>query len=176
MAVGTSSDRGTCFICEKEKVVYPCGGCSQRFCFNHLGEHLQQLSKQFEGIENERDEFYQMFIKQKENRKTHPLIQLVNKWKEESINKIKQTAEECRQLLTQHINKHILDTENKLRKLTQQLKQIRKDNEFNEIDMNQLKKELKRIREELDQPQNISIQKDPASFISKILVIISSGK
>ena len=72
-----------------------------------------------EGIENDRDELYQMLIEQKENRKTHPLIQLVDKWEEESTNKIKQTAEECRQLLTQHMSKHILDTENKLMKLTQ---------------------------------------------------------
>ena len=53
---------------------------------------------------------------------------------------------------------------------------MRKDNEFNEIDMNQLKKELKRITKELDQPQKISIQKDPAPFIGKISVIISSGE
>ena len=103
-------------------------------------------------------------------------MQRVDKWEIDSINKIRQTAEECRQLLVQHKNYYILDIESKLAKLTEELKRIRKDDEFNEIDLNQIQKKLRSIGNELNQPRNIKIQEETTSFISKLSVVTTSGK
>ena len=175
MGAGSSIDRGQCLKCDK-RVVYLCEGCSQKFCFTHLQEHRQQLGQELNGIENDRDELQQSLTEQKNNRQRLPLMQQVDKWEVDSINKIRQTAQECRQLLVQHTNDHILDIENKLTKLTEELKRIRKDDEFNEIDLNQIQGKLRRLRDELNQPRNIKIQEETASFISKILVVATSGK
>ena len=176
MAARPANDRGKCFTCDKERIVYSCEGCSQKFCVKHLPEHRQQLGQELNGIENDRDELHQSLIEQKNNRQKLPLMQRVDKWEVDSITKIRQTAQECRQLLVQHTNDHILDIENKLTKLTKELKQIRKDDEFNEINLNQMQGKLRRLRDELNQPRNIKIQEETTSFISKISVVATTSK
>ena len=176
MATASSDDREKCIICDKQKGMFTCGGCLQKFCLKHLNEHCQQLRQKLNEIENDRNELQQSLIEQKSNRKKLSLIQRVDRWEADSINKIQQAAQECRQLLDQHKNAHILDMENKLTKLTEEMKQIRKDDEFNEIDLKQLQERLSKLQNELGQPRNIKIQEESAPFISKISVVVSSGK
>jgi uncharacterized protein (UPF0335 family) len=169
--MSASNGKGQCFICGKEKIAYECKGCSKVFCFNHLAEHRQILSQQFDEIENDRDQFLQTIIQQKENPNENLLIQRIDKWENYSIEKIKQTAKECRQILIEHINQ----IENKLKELTEQIRNIRQENEFNEIDLNQLKIKLLKLTEQLNTPANISIGEDSTSLINNISVNISSG-
>ncbi|CAF4010658.1 unnamed protein product [Rotaria sordida] len=176
MATITPSDRGKCFACNKEKLIYSCEGCSKKFCLKDLTEHRQQLSKQFEEIENDRNELHQTIVEQKQDLKKFSLIQQVDKWEEDSIQKIKQTAEECRQILIEHKNKHFIEIEKNLSQLTEQLKEIRQENEFNEIDLEQMKTTLATLAEELVQPPDIKIEQDSTSFINKISIFVSSGK
>ena len=176
MATASSDDREKCIMCDKQKGMFTCGGCLQKFCLKHLNEHCQQLRQKLNEIENDRNELQQSLIEQKSNRKKLSLIQRVDRWEADSINKIQQAAQECRQLLDQHKNAHILDMENKLTKLTEEMKQIRKDDEVNEIDLKQLQERLSKLQNELDQPRNIKIQEESAPFIGKISVVVSSGK
>ncbi|CAF3085322.1 unnamed protein product [Rotaria sp. Silwood2] len=176
MAKATVRNRAKCFICEKEKASYKCNGCSQDFCFDHLVEHRQIISKQFDEIENDHDQFHQTLAEQKQVPNNLALIQKVNKWEEDSIKKIKQLAEECRQMVIEHSSQHFIEIEKKLSQFTESLKQIREENEFNEADLNTLKIQLKKLAEELDEPPNIKIEYDSASFIDKISILISPGK
>ena len=41
-------------------------------------------------------------------------MERVDEWEASAINKIRKTAQECRQLLDQHKNKHILNMEEKV--------------------------------------------------------------
>ncbi|CAF4129425.1 unnamed protein product [Rotaria sordida] len=175
MATATPSNRAKCFICEKEKILYLCDGCSKKFCLKDLTQHRQDLGKKFEGIENDRDQFYQKLVEQKKDKKKLPLIQQIDKWEEDSIKKIKQTAEECRQILTEDKNKHFIKIEQKLSQFTEQLKQSRQEDEFNEINLDEFKTQLTKLAEELAQPSNIRIQQDSTSLINKFSVVVSSG-
>ncbi|CAF1004782.1 unnamed protein product [Adineta steineri] len=58
--------------------------------------------------------------------------------------------------------------------LSQMLKEIREENEFNEIGLNNFQLKLTQIPEEFLQPSNISIRQDLQEFIKKISVISSS--
>lgn len=169
-----TSGRARCFTCGKEKSTYFCRGCSQDFCFNHLTEHRQILSKQLDEIETDHDQFRQTLIDQKENPNKHVLLQEISKWEADSINKIKETAKQCKQILIEHTNKNILDVENKLFKLAEQLRQTRQEDEFNEIDVNEIKWKLTNLTKEFTQPPNIIIRQDPTSFVHKISVAVSS--
>jgi chromosome segregation ATPase len=71
---------------------------------------------------------------------------------------LQQTAEEARQLLLIHIDENINQIEIRLTKLIEELNEIRKENDFNEIHLNQFKQKLKKLEEELKKPSNISIQ------------------
>ncbi|CAF3961787.1 unnamed protein product [Adineta steineri] len=63
----------------------------------------------------------------------------------------------------------------KFNDLNEQLKQFHSENEFNEINLNYLRNELIKMREELDNPSKISIQQDFQAFTNEIS-IISLGK
>jgi hypothetical protein len=175
-SMATATPKAQCSICGKETSTFNCGGCLQHFCRNDLIIHLQKLSEDLDKIENEHDQFRQKLNDQKEDLKKRPLIEEVDQWEEDSINKIKQTAEQCRQRLINYTNKFIIEIENKLNDLAGKIKQTRHDNEFNEIDLDQIKEKLNKLKEELDKPSNVSIEQESSSFINKILVIIPFGK
>ena len=176
MAAGPFSDRGECFMCHNERIVYSCGGCSQNFCLDDLPKHRQKLGEDLSVLEYRRDELQQTLIEQQNNPQKHSLMEQVDKWEVDSINKIRRVAQECRQLLNQHKNEHILGIEKKLTKLTEELKKIRKENEFNEIDLRQLQKKFEELGVELDHPRNIKVQEEATPFICKISVVVPSGK
>ena len=84
-----ATGKAQCCICDKEKIAYRCGGCSQDFCITDLMEHRQTLGKQFDEIENDRDQFLQILVEHKKNPSNHLLMQQINQWEKDSIQKIK---------------------------------------------------------------------------------------
>jgi hypothetical protein len=174
--MATPTGRGVCVTCSKEKRGVKCEGCSQMFCFEHLPVHLQQLSDELDKIEMNRDVFRQTLNEQINDPKNYSLIKQIDRWEEESIKRIQQTAKQCRQLLSQQTSQHIHEIEVNLTELTAQMRQIRKENDFNEIDLSQFKQKLTQLAKELDQPSSISIQQDSTSLIKNISVALSSRK
>jgi nitrate reductase NapAB chaperone NapD len=63
-----------------------------------------------------------------------------------------------------------------LSKLTDQMREIHQENDFNEIDLKNLKQKLTKLEKQLDQIPNVSIREDSETFIKKISIVISSGK
>ncbi len=155
-----------------EEITFMCRGCLKDFCFDHLTEHRQTLKTQFHQIENDYNQFRQTLIDQKNDSNKRSLIQQINKWEEESRNKIKQIADQCRQKLINYTNKFIIKIENKLDNTIKLQTSIREKNEFSEIHLEELKQKLNKLKEELDKPTNISIQQESTSFINQISVIL----
>jgi hypothetical protein len=174
--MATSNAKAQCATCKKVTRTFICDGCTQNFCFDCLTKHLQELKKDLNGIETEHDQFRQKVNDQKKDTKKRSLIQQVDQWEEDSINKIKQTAQQCRQRLLNYRNKFILNIENQLNNMTKQIKQFNQDSQFNEIDLAELKEKLKFLKEELDKPPNVSIQQQPTTFIDKIFAIVPVDK
>ncbi|CAF0860198.1 unnamed protein product [Adineta steineri] len=171
--MAAANSRAQCSICNKGNPTYICRGCSKDFCFQHLTEHRQILHRQLEEIINDHDQFQQTIIQQKQNSYNSSLIQQINEWEINSIHQIQQTAEECRETLIKVTQKLIDGVEKKFIELSKKLKEIREENEFNEIDLNHFQLKLTQITKEFLQPANISIQQDSQEFIKKISVISS---
>jgi hypothetical protein len=174
--MAASTSRAQCVKCGKERATLKCSGCSQDFCYTHLSDHRQELSLQLDDIEVHRDVFRQTLNEQTTNPKNHPLMKQIDQWEEDSIRKIQQTAKECRQQILHNSTEHINNTEINLVKLTDQLRQARQENDFNEIDLHEFRQKLTQLVEELDKPKNISIQQNSSSLVDKICVVISSRK
>jgi outer membrane murein-binding lipoprotein Lpp len=169
--MATSNITSHCSMCNEE-ITFMCRGCLKDFCFDHLTEHRQTLKTQFHQIENDYNQFRQTLIDQKNDSNKRSLIQQINKWEEESRNKIKQIADQCRQKLINYTNKFIIKIENKLDNTIKLQTSIREKNEFSEIHLEELKQKLNKLKEELDKPTNISIQQESTSFINQISVIL----
>ncbi|CAF1238026.1 unnamed protein product [Adineta steineri] len=171
--MATASNKTLCFKCKKEKITYSCEGCSKEFCLKDLTEHQQMLNEELNHIINNYDEFKQRINEQKQDPQNHSLIKQINQWETISIEIIQQKAQECRKIVLKSLQTFINDIENKFNDLSEQIKQLHKENEFNEIDLNYLTNQLIEIKEELNNPSKISIQQNLQSFINEISIISS---
>jgi len=171
--MATAIGKTRCVICDKEKATLRCGGCLQEYCNKHLVDHRQELNKQLDEIEMNRDLFRQTLTQQIEQSNNHILIQQIDDWEQKSIQIIQQTAEEARQTVLKNTNEYIHQIEKKLNELTNQLRESREENDFNEINLHQFQEQLDRLTEELSKPSNISIREDSTQFINKISVHMS---
>ena len=165
-----------CFICKKEKSnLYPCKGCSEKFCPKDLLKHQQEHVLELEKIVNDCDKLQQNINEQKQDLNHRPLIEQVNEWEHNSIMKIKQTAEDCRQRLIQSTNDNIVEMKKKLNQFIGDLRKMRDDDDFNEIHLKKLRVLLDELKKELDQPLNVSILEERTSFINKISIITKAS-
>ncbi|CAF4065792.1 unnamed protein product, partial [Adineta steineri] len=171
--MATANNRAKCSVCNKTNATCFCARCSKGFCFQHLTEHRQILHRQLDEIINDHDQFQQTIIQQKQDPHNSSLFQQINQWETDSIEKIQQTAQQCRETLMKLTQKTINDVEKKFIELSQKLKEIREENEFNEIDLQHFQLKLTQITEELLQPSNIFIRQDSQEYIKKISVISS---
>ncbi|CAF1471431.1 unnamed protein product [Adineta steineri] len=80
-------------------------------------------------------------------------------------------AEDCKEFVIKSSRVFIHDIEMKLEEFNEQIRQLQKENQSNEIELNYLKKQLMKITQELNNSSNISIQQRSHSFINEILII-----
>ncbi|CAF1361527.1 unnamed protein product [Adineta steineri] len=168
-----ANNRTQCFTCNKNKITYPCEGCSQRFCLMDLTEHRQILNNELHHIINEYNQFKQRFSEQKPNPHDLSLIDQINQWEIDSINKIKQRAKDSRETVIRSSQTVLNDTEKKFNDLNKQIKQIHNENEYNEINLEYLRNQLKEMTQELNNPSNMSIQQNSKPLINDVSIILS---
>ncbi|CAF4413375.1 unnamed protein product, partial [Adineta steineri] len=144
-----ANNKTQCFTCNKHKITFPCKGCLKEFCLNHLTEHQQILNEELSHIANEYNEFKQRINEQKQNPQNDLLIEQIDQWERISIETIQQKAEECRNIVIEYLPTFFNDIENTFNNLSEQIKEIHKENEFNEINLNYLKNQLVEMTEEL---------------------------
>jgi len=168
--------KNRCITCGKDRATLRCGGCLQELCFNHSLDHRQELNKQLDEIETTCDLFRQTLTEQTTDPQKHSLIQQINDWERNSLNKIRQTAEEARKKVLEHTNQHFEQIEIKVNELTKQFQQSREENDFYETDLRYWNEELTRLSKELVKPSNINLRQDNSAFINKISVDITSSK
>ncbi|CAF1218589.1 unnamed protein product [Adineta steineri] len=166
------TNKTQCFTCHRENNTYTCEGCSNRFCVIHLTEHQQLLNEHLHNIIDDYNEFKERINQQKQTPLNHSLIKKIDQWERNSIEKVKQKAQECREVIIELLQTCINNIEMKFNDLNKQIQQLQKENDFNEIQLNHLKNQLTKITEELNSPSDISIEQDSQAFINKISIIL----
>ncbi|CAF0794549.1 unnamed protein product [Adineta steineri] len=167
-----ANNKTLCFTCTKEKITYPCKGCSKEFCLIHLMEHQQILNEELNHITNEYNEFKQRINEQKQNPQNGLLINQIDQWERNSIEEIQQKAKDYRKIVIEYLPTFFNNIEMKFNDLNEQIKQIHAENDFNEINLNYLKNQLIEITKELNNSSNLSIQQESQSFINEISIIL----
>jgi len=165
--MATSNTIMKCFGCREEITTYMCTGCSEYFCIDDLMKHREELKLQFHQIEDQRNQFTQTLDDEKNN---HPLIQQITQWERISIEKIRQTAQEQRNLVQQYAQ----TIQVKLRSFTEEMEKTVKKKDFNEIILKKLQIELEDLKNQLYQTNYIQIKQDSSStFINKLFINIT---
>ncbi|CAF1090398.1 unnamed protein product [Adineta steineri] len=167
--------RGECSVCGKEKITYECKGCANDFCYKHLTEHRQIFIEQLVEVDSNRDQCRTIVIQRRDDLPNHLVMQQISKWEIDAIKRIKQTAEDCRNIFMEQATACFNEIEIKLNKLNNDIIITREENEFNEIVLEALRTKLNKIVEELATAPNVTIRQDSSTFINKIYIISSTG-
>jgi sugar lactone lactonase YvrE len=170
------SNRNTCDVCGRSKGISKCEGCEKIFCYNHFGNHRQELYEQLNEIKVSSDLFRQTLTDQTTDQQKHPIIQQINDWEIYSIRRIRKTANEARKMVFEHTTECITDVEVKLNKLTDQLRHSQQENDFVETDLRHWKERLTQLTEEVSKLTTITLHQDSKPLVTKIYVNITSGK
>ncbi|CAF1338433.1 unnamed protein product [Adineta ricciae] len=165
-----TTNKTQCFLCKKHKFTYSCRGCSKEFCFDDLTKHRQDLTEEFNTIINNYDQFRQSLQQTKENPQNSSLFIQINQWEKNSIDIIRQTAQQCRQTFLKENEEFLVDIEEKFNKLIREIKEIQEENEMNEMNLKDLKEKLREITKEFNDSSEISIEEDSQTFIKRISV------
>ncbi|CAF1271714.1 unnamed protein product, partial [Adineta steineri] len=136
-----------------------------------LTKHRQILNEELHLIINDYNQFKQIFNEQKPSSHDLSLIDQINQWKIDSINKIKQKAKDCIETVIKCSQTFLNDIEKRFNDLNEQIKQFQRENEFNEINLNYLRNQLRKIKEELNNPPKTSIEQDCQPFTNEISII-----
>jgi len=171
----TTTVKCLCSICEKQTRTFICKGCSKEFCRNDFMKHLDSFDKQLDQITNEHNEIVQKISLHKTNPDQSPLLDKINRWEEESIEKIRHIAQEYRNKILKTTKRSIDQVEHQLEDLGKKIKKIRQENDFNEIDLNQCQEKLKQLETQLESPATSLIQRS-TSLINQIPLNLSLNK
>ncbi|CAF2920945.1 unnamed protein product [Rotaria sp. Silwood2] len=168
-----TSNKSRCATCGKSVGTFMCRGCSQDFCLTHTHEHRQLLSKKIdEEVLFVHNQLQQSFNEHITQPRTHPLMKQIDQWEQDSINKIRQAAEEGRKKLLSIIGKHMDNIKTNLTLFKQEIVKAHDDDDFFESDIKEWKEKLDKLNKDLNAPQAIKIQQSDNvnSFISRISI------
>ena len=149
-------EKKPCAKCPKGVGVTTCDGCRQSFCLKHIIEHRQELATKMDDLGQEHDAFRRDLSDKSAD---HPLLQTINQWEEESIQKIRTTAETARTNLRQLFEQMKNNLNTSLVKITHELHTHRGLDDYTEIDLNRWLIELTDLRQFLEAPSTVQIVK-----------------
>ncbi len=176
-----------CIKCANKGIgIFKCQGCSNVFCRKHASEHRINLSHQLDEIVHEHDQLHQLI--HQENHDFHPLIHQIDQWEQNSIQKIRQIAENIRKEIIEYIKsqkgkieKDIYPTNSiycvcietsseTLKYLSQRLRKAREEDDYVENDLQLWSMKLENLKRDLTTVNStLMLREEPKStLITKI--------
>ena len=167
--MATVTDKTPCVICNKLRAAtVQCKGCSNEFCFTHYVDHHRELGNQLSQTEDQYNQLKSTIDQQKTEPSQHRMIQEINQWEQKSIDTIRRVADTVRRSLSSELNRFINKLDMQLTELTDELRQCRDEYDFNEKRILYFKEKLQRLKDDLNTPEDFSIEYSSTSFINKI--------
>lgn len=158
--------------CEVEKGTCDCNGCATTYCPHHYQEHREALGTLRHEIECDYN-----VLKQTLHDKKNAPISDINQWVQQSMDAIKQIAEQYQRKFIEYRNRSISDIENQLQRLDLTLRQISKENSLDETELNQTKEIIHTLRDELNTVLDISTEPEstPSTITFSLRVPFHNG-
>ncbi|CAF5034017.1 unnamed protein product, partial [Rotaria sp. Silwood1] len=137
-----------CSICQKADGECMCDGCKKYFCVKHFDQHRQQLSTKFDvGIVRTHDELFEQINKiNPPNTTGSELFGEIDRWETEIYEKVHQAAEKVRHQLTKLLTEGKDTLKNDFEIMTKEIRDRRKELDFNENDIERLQQRLNQIQ------------------------------
>lgn len=163
-----TTGKKVCNTCGKSGGIFTCDGCEKSFCGHHTAAHRQELANQLDIVGQEHDLLRRDLT---ENTGKDLILDRINTWEAESINKIKLAADKARADLGQCYEQF----ETLCNEVSNEIRSSRESDSYSEIDLNQWMNKLQLIRNELENRTRIDIeQKRNADSIDLIQIYHNS--
>ncbi|CAF1476897.1 unnamed protein product [Adineta ricciae] len=159
-----ANNKKQCFVCNRDKIIYPCRGCFKEFCLLHLNEHLQSLNEDFNKIINDYNQFKDE-INQKQF--VSSSMKQIDQWEKNSIEIIQQTAQQYRNILIEK-GEDFDKLKRKFDEIAGKLTKVQKENEFNELDLNYFKDQLMKMKKQSENQLEMNSKENSQIFIEKL--------
>jgi C-terminal processing protease CtpA/Prc len=135
MASSTAAKVSLCATCEKNTGIFTCGGCARAFCTKHANEHRQLLGNQMDEIVLEHDQLRQSINEQADDIDQSLSMRKIERWEQQSIDKIKKTAEIARKKLKQYMTERTQYIQTAVQELAERLNKARIADDFVETNL-----------------------------------------
>jgi len=170
--------KNLCIICGKMVGVFSCRGCAENFCLRHTNDHRDLLQKSMNEILYNYDLFQRNIQRQTTEQYQYLLMKQIDQWEQQSIDKIRQLADNTRQELVTIIQDHNNNLKENLEELKQQIDIACQDGGFYENDLKEWTERLNELQKIFIEQQIIKFDEDINSipFISKISINPISNK
>jgi hypothetical protein len=157
-----------CVTCNKTGGILTCDGCEQIFCGKHVIEHRQELGGQLDDIIQEH------YLLQDElgepTSKKNFLLKKIDRWEQDSIEKIQAAADTARTDLEKLIEQSKERISKTCLEITQKLRSYREDDDFSEIDLDRWKKQLHELKLEITTPSGVKLIPDKNAPIYPMVI------
>lgn len=163
------SSRSLCSVCGKVPSLSFCTGCEKVFCPEHAEQHRLDLASLLDKIVVDHQQCKASLLHFTDQSIEHPLMKQISDWECQSIEKIQQIGQECRQQVLTVLGQFASNT---MKTLTGDLSKAQHEDNFSERDLRQWMDKLTKIKKELDKPPTVQLRKgsEDHPLISKLLV------
>lgn len=177
-SMATSIVKQLCATCNIQRGIFKCDGCSNMFCSMHTVQHRQAITQGLVDVEEIRDSVQTILTEQandpqvKAKSLCDKLTKIVNDWEEQSIQKIRQVAEEVRSNVVQKTTGRLNQMQLRLQQLSDELQQSRRNDDFIEPDLNAWKGKLNQLKDELIKSPKVVVREDYTKLIPNLGVYL----
>ena len=153
--------------------VFTCNGCERSFCARHVNQHRDELNTQLELITQDCD-----LIKDGLNQSSinHLLFKDIDVWEKRMVKKIQTTAEIARNDLRELVNRSNQRMMDLFNDLANNIRSVRKTEDFSESELDQWKEKLNQLKNELNSPVDCRLDKDRENSIYLIKIQLSGDR
>lgn len=159
--------KNACATCDQAVGMFTCRGCLKNFCSHHTLEHRRALEQQMNEIIHNHNTLNDTLNLQSVDENYLHLKEEIEKWENQSIRKIRQTAEGLRQELENLVEQQRKIHQEKLAPLSEELTIARESQDFFEQDLLKWTEKLNKLRLEIIDYKKIRIEQSQP-LISKI--------
>jgi CO dehydrogenase/acetyl-CoA synthase beta subunit len=151
MSIGMATSK-QCSVCEKERGPMYCTGCDKYFCRKDFKIHGEEMFTEMDKIIEERNHLQDEITKGiQHNDQQNPLIEQIDKWQKNTIEKVNQVAAQARQQASELLNAKRVKINTEFKSFSQELAQLKESENYVEHDLTRLNQMISQFKQDLRQ-------------------------
>jgi len=151
--------------------IFPCVGCKEMFCTQHVAFHRQELENELDLVIGERNELQDLFDRRQDLPDMSFCMNIIDKWVKKTIKQVHQVADNARQRCINIAQEQRTNIKDEFNDLSKQLNDMHKNESFFEQDVANMKDKCDRLKAAVNQV-NININTtDVYHFLDEAITI-----